>query len=268
MKTRFQLGVFDPPETVAPAQTPDSERVLLGNYNGTPSRSTTALDGIRKQFPKAQILFEPGTTFLRPNELVPTSVLTTASGEPGLTAEVFTKNDFSDEPIETRTDPQVAVGGRMLDFLSAPPTTPARPTRWTGFLTPNVSGTHRLGLEGFGNRLYLDGALLIDATRGFGAAGIKEIDLEKGRKYAITIDSVPLPVVPPRAMVRFVWREAMPDARERAVEAARQADVVVAVVGITSELEGEEMRIDIPGFKGVTARASICPRKSRTSWKP
>jgi len=35
-----------------------------------------------------------------------------------------------------------------------------------------------------------------------------------------------------------------------AASAARDADVVVAVVGITSELEGEEMKVDLPGFKG------------------
>jgi beta-glucosidase len=35
-----------------------------------------------------------------------------------------------------------------------------------------------------------------------------------------------------------------------AVTAARQADVVVAVVGITSKLEGEEMKVDVPGFHG------------------
>src|SRR5205807_8222488 len=35
-----------------------------------------------------------------------------------------------------------------------------------------------------------------------------------------------------------------------AVSAAREADAVVAVVGITSKLEGEEMKVDVPGFKG------------------
>jgi beta-glucosidase len=35
-----------------------------------------------------------------------------------------------------------------------------------------------------------------------------------------------------------------------AVAAARKADVVIAVVGITSHLEGEEMPIDLPGFLG------------------
>ena len=40
------------------------------------------------------------------------------------------------------------------------------------------------------------------------------------------------------------------DSSFEAASAARQADVVVAVVGITSQLEGEEMKVDVPGFKG------------------
>jgi beta-glucosidase len=43
----------------------DNTRVLEGNYHGTASHYTTALDGIRQQFPGAHITFEPGTTFLR-----------------------------------------------------------------------------------------------------------------------------------------------------------------------------------------------------------
>ena len=39
----------------------DSVRMLEGNYNGTPSRVTTIVDGIRQQFPSSQIVFEPGT---------------------------------------------------------------------------------------------------------------------------------------------------------------------------------------------------------------
>ena len=42
----------------------DQTNVLYGNYNGPPSTTVTALDGIRKQFPNAKITFEPGTNFL------------------------------------------------------------------------------------------------------------------------------------------------------------------------------------------------------------
>lgn len=38
--------------------------------------------------------------------------------------------------------------------------------------------------------------------------------------------------------------------RPEAIAAATQTDVVVAVLGISSELEGEEMQVSEPGFNG------------------
>jgi beta-glucosidase len=305
MRTRFALGLFDPPEIVKPAQVPDTEldsaahrelalklareslvllkndgilplmrkpasiavvgpladskRVLLGNYNGTPSRSTSALAGIQKQFPEAQILFEPGTSFLRPNEPVPTSALSTDSGAPGLKVEVFAANDFSGSPAETRIDKQVVFGADPESFWATPQQS-ARPTRWTGRLTPSASGIHVLGIEGFGNRLYLDGKKLIDTTGGFPSGpNTAEISLEKGQVYALRIESVPTVV----ASARFVWKPAIPDARQRAVEAARKSDLVIAVVGLTSDLEGEESGVDIPGFKGGDRTSLDLPKEEQ-----
>jgi beta-glucosidase len=306
MRTRFALGLFDPPETVKPAQVPDSEldsaahrqlalklaresivllkndgilplakkpaqiavigpladstRVLLGNYSGTPSRSTTALAGLQNRFQDTKILFEPGTEFLRPNVLIPSSALSTDTGTPGLKTEVFAKNDFSGAPVETRTDMQIATGSEQPGATLASPATQARPTRWTGWLTPVESGTHILGVEGFGNRLYLDGKMLLDTTGGF-ASGKNTVDiaLEKGRKYALKIESVPGFF----ASARLVWRAPVPDAFKRATEAARQSDVVIAVVGITSDLEGEESAVEVPGFKGGDRTSLDLPKEEQ-----
>ncbi len=237
----------------------DNRRVLLGNYNGWPSRSATALEGIRKQFPKARVVFEPGTTYLRPDLPVPTSALTTRRGAPGLEAEVFEKPDFSGAPVETRTDPQVLVGRAFGDgppSFDAPPA-PARPTRWTGFLTPSESGTHRFGVQGFGNRLFLDEKKLVDSTGGFPPPpSVVDVPLEKGRRYAIRVESIPFRF----ASTRLVWMPPQPDIESRAVAATRDADVVVAVVGITSDLEGEENGVDQPGFRGGDRTSLDLPR--------
>ena len=309
LRPRFELGLFDPLDTVKAAQVPDAEldspahrelalklareslvllkndgvlpfakaplriavvgpladnsRVLLGNYNGWPSRSTTALAGIQKQFPKARVVFEPGTTFLRPDVPVPTSALTTDTGAPGLKAEVFEKPELSGTPLETRTDAQVLVGrdrsqGPPPNFDAAPPA--ARPTRWTGFLTPAESGTYRLGLEGRGNRLFLDDKKLVDQTGGFPPPpSVVDVTLEKGRRYAIRIESIPRRF----ASTRLVWMPPQPDAEARAVAAARQADVVVAVVGITSDLEGEENGVQQEGFKGGDRTSLDLPREEQ-----
>jgi beta-glucosidase len=241
----------------------DNNRVLLGNYNGWPSRSTTALAGIQKQFPKARVVFEPGTTFLRPDVPVPTSALTTDTGAPGLKAEVFEKPELSGTPLETRTDPQVLVG---RDWSQGPPPNwdaaqpAARPTRWTGFLTPAETGTYRLGLEGRGNRLFLDDKKLVDQTGGFPPPpSVVDVTLEKGRRYAIRIESIPRRF----ASTRLVWMPPQPDAEARAVAAARQADVVVAVVGITSDLEGEENGVQQEGFKGGDRTSLDLPREEQ-----
>jgi beta-glucosidase len=228
----------------------DSGRVLLGNYNGTPSRSTTALDGIRKQFAAAKVVFEPGTAFLRPLQLVPTAVLTTGNGEPGLKAETFADPQFSGAPTATRVDAQVSLGlppGTWPDRANPPK--PEPPTRWTGWFTPEESGPCTLGVEGFGgNRLYLDAKLLVDTTApGFPQRPhMAEVVVEKGRRYAIKVESVSRFF----SSARFVWQPPDPKVVDRAVSAAREADVVVAVVGINSDLEGEELGVDQPGFKG------------------
>jgi beta-glucosidase len=241
----------------------DNRRVLLGNYHGYPSRSTTALEGIQKQFPKARVVFEPGTTFLRPNVPVPTSVLTTDTGAPGLKAEVFENPDLSGTPVEMRTDAQVLVGRRRGEgpppsFNALPP--PARPTRWTGFLTPAESGAYRLGVEGWRNRLFLDDKQLVDTTGDVPRTpGVVGVSLEKGRRYAIRIESIP----GRWAVTRLVWMPPQLDAESRAVAAARDADVVVAIVGITADLEGEESGVDQEGFKGGDRTSLDLPREER-----
>jgi beta-glucosidase len=52
------------------------------------------------------------------------------------------------------------------------------------------------------------------------------------------------------AAAQLVWSKVDLRPNPEAIAAAKNADVVVAVVGITSELEGEEMQVTEEGFKG------------------
>jgi beta-glucosidase len=49
---------------------------------------------------------------------------------------------------------------------------------------------------------------------------------------------------------QLIWSKYDPKPSPEAIAAARAADVVIAVLGITSELEGEEMPVSEEGFKG------------------
>src|SRR5450432_3943097 len=74
----------------------DQTKYLLGNYNGIPAHTVSVLEGLKAEFPEAQITFAPGTQFLRNNgDVVPGSVLTTPDGQPGLKVEFSTGEVFS-----------------------------------------------------------------------------------------------------------------------------------------------------------------------------
>ena len=235
-----KIGVFGP--------LAESVRVLHGNYSGTASHATTALKGITKQFSGAQVTFSPGMNLLREQIVVPTAVLSTDDGQAGLRGEYFSGEILTGTPQVVRVD-------RMVDLqLFHPESSALTPpagmkdfsVRWTGFLTPSESGNYQIGLNGSRNQLWLDGQLLVDDLALHDPTPTaKTLQLEKGHRYALKVE-----FVRGGFGTKLVWLNLISDPIAESVAAAQQADVVVAVVGITSQLEGEEMKVDLPGFKG------------------
>lgn len=227
----------------------DQVPVLLGNYNGQPSHAVTALDGIRAAFPGSQVTYEPGTNFLRLAEAVPTSALQTPDGQPGVKAEYFASSDLSGPPLLTKTYPRLDFAIRGSGLARAIEARGAQSSRFTGAVTPDQGGTYEIGMATPNTKLWLDDRLIVDNTinqdtqRGPKTIGMP---LQKGRAYALRIEQTPSIGTP----VHFVWRHVIPDPQADAIKAAKNADVVIAVVGITSQLEGEEMNVNLPRFKG------------------
>jgi beta-glucosidase len=229
----------------------DQIQVLEGNYNGNPSRATTALEGIKKQFPGVQITFAAGTEFLRDFVVaLPPSVLSTADDQPGLNAEYFQGIDLKGKAVLTRVDRNVD-----FDYIGNPPSKELGKAnfsvRWSGYIVPATSAKYDLGATGDdGYRLWLDGKLLVEDW-GVHAPSTKTapVELQAGHKYAVKLEYFQ---DGGGAIARLVWSQpsAQGSPLEAALKAAREADVVIAVVGITSALEGEEMDVKVPGFKG------------------
>ena len=226
----------------------DSVEVLHGNYSGTASHAVTALEGIGKQFSSAQVRYVAGTNFLRQETVIPTSLLSTDDGKPGLKGEYFPGSDFSGTPQLVRTDAVVDLElfHPRPPAITPPPGMKDFSARWTGYLTPSASGSYQIGLIGSMNRMWLDGKLIVDdaALHDPNSQGLTT-PLEKGHRYAVKIE-----FLRGGFGTKLVWLPVSADPSFEAASAARQADVVVAVVGITSKLEGEEMKVDLPGFKG------------------
>jgi beta-glucosidase len=225
----------------------ESTRVLHGNYSGTASHATSALDGIRKQFGD-KVTYLPGMNFLRPATVIPTELLSTEDGQHGLKSEYYAGDSFSGTPAVVRVDKFVDL---QLFHPEASALTPPIgmkdfSARWTGFLTPAETGTYQVGLAGSMNRLWLDGQLLVDdLSLHDPTPATKTLTLEKGHRYAVKIE-----YVRGGFGTKLVWLNLISDPIGEAVAEAKQADVAIAVVGITSQLEGEEMKVEVPGFKG------------------
>jgi len=234
----------------------DQTRPLIGNYAGQPTHIVSVLEGLKAEFPGAAITFVPGTQFLRTEgEPVPDALLTTPEGKPGLKAEYNEgmmrgrpAPGASTTPLVSRTEPNL-----RLDEKSVPPEVAARKSfgvRWSGSLTPAESGDYLLGIRcaGFG-RLTADGKQIAMAFGGGSgpASGIGRIHLEKGRKVALEIA---YGSNNGKRQAELIWAKVETAVSPKAIEAAKVADVVIAVVGITSQLEGEEMPVTEPGFLG------------------
>ena len=233
----------------------DQTRVLLGNYNGIPTHTVSMLEGLKAEFPHAKITFVPGTQFLRNDgKPVPNDLLTTPDGRPGLRAEYGSSEGATlaghgkSTPRVTRVDVNVDLAKENLPSATAGQKVVS--VRWTGFLTPNSTGDYLVGIREEGSaHVTVNGIEVAQIdSRGSIGARLGHIYLEKGKKVPVDVQYTSSSGESPVA--QLIWAPESDAPSPEAIEAARKADVVIAVVGITSQLEGEEMKVDVPGFLG------------------
>ena len=230
----------------------DVPEVLWGNYNGYPSVITTPLAGIKNAVSaNTKVVYAPGSTLAgEPVAVVPASALTTNGTELGLKAEYFNNRELGGPAATVRTDARIDFNwGR---YKPTPELSENNfSVRWTGKLKAPESGAYTLGFTADdGARLYIDGKLLIDAWAGNPKRTVTtEITLEAGHSYDLRMDYFQ---TNREAVAKLVW--SYPKLAERmieeAVNATRQSDASVLVLGISAGLEGEEMPVAVEGFRG------------------
>ena len=258
----------------------DDAEILLGNYNGDPSAPVTPLAGIRRKVgARTEVLYARGSDLARnlPSfETIPSSALftsNTSDRRSGLNGDYFATANFDGKqhrpreltypssgqlvgqipanrkPLFTRIDPQVDF--RWWDGAPRPDLNDDDfGVRWSGYLSAPASGKYQLGAIGLNAfELYLDGKRVADRNdiheRNYRYA---TVDLEAGKLYAIRLDYHEFAG---DADIRLVWSHAAGGSEEEAaIAAAKRADAVVLVLGLSPRLEGEEMSVPVEGFSG------------------
>jgi beta-glucosidase len=236
---------------------------LEGNYNGVMRNPVMPVNGIRRQFSAARVLYAQGSPHVAGFPVQVPSTVLHPPGLPsatGLRGEYFPNPDFAGKPAHVRTDPQV-----LFNWSAASPA-PGVPSkafsvRWTGTFAPPAPGKYTFGInqthcwpceDRATYRVYFGGQLASETHSVSHGTPVKpfEVDFSDGKPKEIKIEySHQSPMF--AAGIEFTWQPPVAALREEAVTLARQADVVVAFIGLSPQLEGEEMGgLKVEGFEG------------------
>jgi beta-glucosidase len=251
---------------------------ILGNYVGTPLQPVTPLDGMLAD-KNHEVLYAQGSSLVEGFAVpVPRTVFGIGNG---LKTEFFATPNWTGRPISVTTSPAV-----QSDWENAKPAPQVETTdysvRWSGTITAPAVGHYVFSLgtgESFpyspkeSYRLIIDGKVLGEgslrqhgdisfignfiATSGASptAPPLMEFSNPPSIPYDFA-DTQPHTFVLEYSHsgdragggVTLKWEAPAQTQIDEAVAQAKQADVVVAFVGLSPDLESEEIRLDIDGF--------------------
>src|SRR5437763_7944436 len=124
-------------------------------------------------------------------------------------------------------------------------------------LSPLLTGVYLIGFNGTDAfHFWLDNQLIGESgASDTSKTRLKTLHLEAGHAYSVKIECSQPGTT---GLVKLVWH--LPGEKRDYADAVEKADVVVAVIGLAGELEGEEMPITIEGFAGGDRTSVELPR--------
>jgi len=248
---------------------------LEGNYNGTPLHPVTPVDGITKQFAASKIHYAQGSTLAEGVSVpVPRSTF-----DGGLRTEFFAGAECAGRPVAVRTEPEI-----QDNWGDSAPVSQVQThnycVRWSGELSVPTPGKYTFEVEPGDSafpyspretyRVVLDGKMISegeldsgkpDTSKKTGASpsAPPQMSRQQPAKVEFTFaDTNPHEFTLDYTHsgdrtgggVTLKWNAPAEAQLAEAVAAAKASDVVLAFVGLSPQLEGEEMSIKIPGFSG------------------
>ncbi|WP_404338287.1 glycoside hydrolase family 3 C-terminal domain-containing protein [Sphingomonas sp. MMS12-HWE2-04] len=231
----------------------DDLGVLEANYHGTAIDPVTPLDGIRRQFGTDKVVYAQGSLLADGAAVVVPETALTAGGRPGLKAEYFAGSRVGGTPALVRQDRRIDFNFTRVAPAGLDPKGFA--VRWSGELVPPGPGRTKLAIDipacwkdcttHNSVRLWIDGKPRHDGVLGKGRVEFP-IDSD-GRPHAFRLE---LDHAGEDEGIRLLWLPPAEPLLQQAVAAAKDADLVVAVLGLSPDLEGEALQVSVPGFVG------------------
>jgi beta-glucosidase len=223
--------------------------MMWGNYNGYPLSTTTILDGIRQKLGHVKYIQGCGITDSRVQESRYADI--SNGKQRGMKATYWNNTRMKGAPVATANISEainlsnggatVFAPGVHLDSISA---------RYEGVYTAKATEEISFNLSfDDGARLIVNGDTIADVWKARNKIQFinKKMNVQAGKTYKIQIDYFQNNNL---GKIAFDITHSTTPTSDQLLKEIGSAKTIVFVGGISPRLEGEEMKVDAPGFKG------------------
>jgi beta-glucosidase len=220
-----------------------------GNYNGFPAHTVTLLEALHNTLPASQFIYEPGCDLTMGVAINSLFQECSIDGKKGFVAQYWNSPIPDGNPIATDvlSNPfrltttgatAFAAGINIRDFSA----------NYKSVFRPSKSGevSFQFQLSGRAS-LTINGEAVLKNVFANTPTNVYKMKVEAGKSYEIEISFSQSNA---DATLNFNFGTLVPLDLSTSIANVKDADVVVFAGGISPSLEGEEMPVTVPGFKG------------------
>jgi beta-glucosidase len=228
----------------------DNEPMLWGNYNGTPIKTITILDGIKSKLSDDKIIYDIGCDLVEDKVTESYFSQCFIDGQQGFKAAYWNNTERKGDIVTTQQikNPIKLTTAGQHEFASGVKLEGFSGLYKTEFI-PKVSEeiVFKCGATGH-FELLINGESLRSYNNWRTLPGRIPFKVEAGKKYKIEIRYAQLNNW--QANLEFNFGREIEVDYTGLINKLKDVDVVVFVGGLSTLLEGEEMPVSYPGFKG------------------
>ncbi len=227
----------------------DNQPMMWGNYNGTPNHTVTILDGLKAKTKKLFYAAGCDLTYDKVFECLMASQCS-IDGKKGMKGTFWNNRRMEGKPVTTQyyTAPlavttfgmhNFAPGVQLEDFSA----------KYETVFTPQEAGEYVVNVDGCGHfEMYIDGVQKFRHHIWRTTPNRVAIQAEKGKSYKIEVRFSHIHTYNANLAINIAKEH--PIDYQETIAQLKGIDKVIFVGGIAPSLEGEEMPVDIDGFKG------------------
>ena len=244
----------------------DDAPMMWGNYNGMPNHTVTILDGVKA---KQKNLFYTKGCDLTYDQVMDCQLATQCAvgGKKGLKGTFWNNTTMEGKPVTTQyyTTPLAVTTAGMHNFAPGVQIEDFSAKYETVF-TPKESGEYVVNVEGCGHfELYINGEKKAAEHTWRTTPTRTAIQAEKGKSYNIEVRFQFVKTW--NANLKINIAKELPIDYQQIIAQLKGIDKVIFCGGISAALEGEEMPVQIEGFKGGDRTSIELPKVQRNFLK-